>query len=449
MAVKYAVASGNWSNPATWNGGVKPSTGDSVHANGYSVSIDEDVNLGSSGMISNRANSPAIDGGSFSVVGTTRNITSNLQAGGTNCLLISIAFSNIHITGNLEGGNSTSGSNCLMLSSTNSTIQITGNLQGGSVGSDNSAVNMGAAGTTLTLMGNASGGSGVWATGVFCTAGTVNVIGNLYGGTGGFNACGVATYSTGVSFANIVGNVYGSLSGSGSGAVAYAGSYTITGNCYGRNFESLTSYTAIVVINGDVHADVGAGINVGGGSITINGTIYPSIPNYGAVLSSPTYVYIRKVIGAPTDNFRPTVYNYPGTIPAIVEEVVMGVTGLWPFFGPCRFLSTASFKVNILLSDDSRLTLTPSGADQPSEEDVRNGTQYDSGNKTGTLKVPPPSSVISGVPTDDTVGTASTDGPTLAEAILEAINSSSNPLAQRLKNVSTVETTGAQIASLK
>ena len=41
MAVKYAIISGSWSNPAIWNGGTKPQAGDVVHSNGYYVNMDE------------------------------------------------------------------------------------------------------------------------------------------------------------------------------------------------------------------------------------------------------------------------------------------------------------------------------------------------------------------------------------------------------------------------
>lgn len=40
MAVRYAVATGNWSNTATWNGGTLPTSADDIYANGFTVTIN-------------------------------------------------------------------------------------------------------------------------------------------------------------------------------------------------------------------------------------------------------------------------------------------------------------------------------------------------------------------------------------------------------------------------
>lgn len=47
MALRAAVASGNWSNPAIWNGGVLPTVGDVVASNGFTITIDQNINVGS------------------------------------------------------------------------------------------------------------------------------------------------------------------------------------------------------------------------------------------------------------------------------------------------------------------------------------------------------------------------------------------------------------------
>lgn len=55
MALRVAIASGNWSNPATWNAGLKPVAGDIAASNGFTVTIDENCNVDS---ITNTAQSP-------------------------------------------------------------------------------------------------------------------------------------------------------------------------------------------------------------------------------------------------------------------------------------------------------------------------------------------------------------------------------------------------------
>jgi hypothetical protein len=45
MALRSAVASGNWSNPAIWNGGVIPGPNDIVASNTYTVTIDQNITI--------------------------------------------------------------------------------------------------------------------------------------------------------------------------------------------------------------------------------------------------------------------------------------------------------------------------------------------------------------------------------------------------------------------
>jgi hypothetical protein len=59
MATRWAVASGNWSSNATWNGTSSiPSNGDTVYANGFNVTINQNVSIGG-------ANNFSVNAGSF------------------------------------------------------------------------------------------------------------------------------------------------------------------------------------------------------------------------------------------------------------------------------------------------------------------------------------------------------------------------------------------------
>jgi hypothetical protein len=57
MALRVAVANGNWSNPAIWNNGVLPGAGDIVASNGFTVTIDQNVTVDS---LSNAVTTPQI-----------------------------------------------------------------------------------------------------------------------------------------------------------------------------------------------------------------------------------------------------------------------------------------------------------------------------------------------------------------------------------------------------
>lgn len=63
MAVKYAIASGNWNNTAVWNGGTLPQNGDEIYLNGYTITCNINVSLPNS-TISSEANTELnINGG--------------------------------------------------------------------------------------------------------------------------------------------------------------------------------------------------------------------------------------------------------------------------------------------------------------------------------------------------------------------------------------------------
>jgi len=102
MAEKYAVATGNWSNPATWDGGVKPVAGDTVHSNNYTVSMDEDATVA---LITNKAGTMAVAGGKFVVAANGITITSDVEAGPATCLENN--FGVVNLIGDITGGDGT------------------------------------------------------------------------------------------------------------------------------------------------------------------------------------------------------------------------------------------------------------------------------------------------------------------------------------------------------
>ena len=45
MAVRFAVVNGNWSDPSIWDNSAVPVDGDDVYANGFTITIDQNINV--------------------------------------------------------------------------------------------------------------------------------------------------------------------------------------------------------------------------------------------------------------------------------------------------------------------------------------------------------------------------------------------------------------------
>ena len=65
MAFRYAVATGNWSNTATWDGGTLPTSADDVFSNGFTVTINGTFTVLSIRNTSNASSPTIAAGGQF------------------------------------------------------------------------------------------------------------------------------------------------------------------------------------------------------------------------------------------------------------------------------------------------------------------------------------------------------------------------------------------------
>jgi hypothetical protein len=85
------------------------------------------------------------------------------------------------------------------------------------------------------------------------------------------------------------------------------------------------------------------------------------------------------------------------------------------------------------------------GTGQANEADVRSGTSYALGNKTGTCAVPAAGSVALGVAVDATTGTAVLTPAAVWDALTSGMTTSGS-IGARLKNAATLDSTGQQLA---
>ena len=129
MAIRYAVAAGNWSDAATWDGGASiPASGDYVYANGYGVMLDVDVNIGAGTLSTEVCPTTGIGGGSFDF-SVNRTIISNVFGGTSHCIVGSAYGCSLNIIGNVEGTSATACGISHRITTTNtSPLNITGNV---------------------------------------------------------------------------------------------------------------------------------------------------------------------------------------------------------------------------------------------------------------------------------------------------------------------------------
>ena len=183
MPARKATASGKWSQ-SIWD--VTPSVGDDVFANGFTVEIDQNVNVGS--LRTTLSTGYAAVGGTFNILQPYTVTASNVGvlAGTTACLTVNTSGYDV--------------------------ARVFGNVLGGSAAAAYGASNAGIGGLSIT--GNVSGGSNATAYGAYnASVGSITITGNLTGGSGNSAAPAVFQNSTGTVL--VTGTIVASVSAHG------------------------------------------------------------------------------------------------------------------------------------------------------------------------------------------------------------------------------------------
>jgi hypothetical protein len=349
MAIRYAVATGNWSSTATWNGGTLPTSADDVYANGFTVTINQNVTVVS---LNTTLAVGVNNGGTFTFsAGTFTIVADTIQAGLGPALNISSTGNYTITTNSLNSG-------------------ITPNVGTGMI------INNG--GVVVILNGNVNGNLG-----------------------------------TGIDLVSAV---------------------------------SLT-------INGNVIANLGMAVQhrISSSFLTINGFCQGSTSQNGYNCASTSPLITTIITKAISINNGVSAVNNSNVSPSItVKEIEQGVFGQVPISGFVR-LSTASgaFYKGVTTGISTRTLSDPAdiAGQVPAQSDVRFGVTYQSGSKTGSAYIPAAASVGFGVPVDNTVGSAALTPASVWDAATSTLTTASS-IGERLKNASTVDTTGDQLAAL-
>lgn len=427
MALRYAVASGNWSSVSTWNGTTTlPGNGDTVVANGFTVTIDQDITIGgannpsvnagsfvvgqyyqitsvgstswtSIGATSNtlgvtflatgagsgtgvatalatlttQAISPAVAGGSFAISGAY-SVAADIRAGTTACVQMS-GTSNVTWTAvNIIGSNSTAFSYGLRNTATSGTLSISGAFINTVAGTNSHAIFNSSTGTiSITGCTIQSDGSSGNATGITNNlGGSITIDSSVITGT---NAA------------------QGAVNNQATGSVSISNS-TITTNTT-RNAVVNTSTGSLFISGSTITAGASTGIPVANqstGTCAITTSTFTASATQVAFNGTSTPATVTIIQGSQFDNAN-------GTVAVLCGRYKIGTTPSLMQYrkaldGTSTFLTlyTADFGV----------------FGNPPISDVRSGVNYGGGGLIGTAAIPAAGSVALGVPVDATTGTA-------------------------------------------
>lgn len=406
MANRWAVASGNWSNTATWNGGTLPTSADDVFSNTFTVNVDQDIDVIS---LRNTATTGVSVGGVFNF--NTANITANVSGqffiGSVNLCTITATTGTVTIN-----------APAAVVTIPNiswAVFNVTGNC------------NFNLTATSLSTAGNNQNGNIVWKT---AGTGTLNIIANLIGGAsnGANTPYTVRVSNTATGVVNITGNLTGGTASGGNQAYSnITGSITnITGNITGGSGQTAITVSSQINLTGTITGGSGVGV-VGifnlSGILNHIGTCQAST-GASAIGGNPS--------GQTTILTGPFLKN--GSIVAVASQSFTINSAYNPYFEFRRSNGT-----DVVYVDQSTLNF-------PAVGNVRLGTTYASGLYTGTLNVPTAAQVLAGIPVDNTVGTLLMSPSDFWNYLISS-GFTAGSIGERLQNASTVATTGSQIAA--
>jgi hypothetical protein len=387
------------------------------------------------------------------------NITvTNLFSSGYNAgyCVYNIGTNTLNVTGN-HSGNSSSG-----IGNNNGVLNFNGTL--GAAGNVYAGINQLAAGGVTNVTGALVGGLGTNGYCVYNTLGTVNILSNqtMSGttGIGVYSSNGTTNFGTVGSPITITGAPSSAASGLYACYHPGGGNVNLYGNIVQSSYSISVSIglfrygstSGVMTINGNITGGSVAntiGLNIENtGTVIVNGNVTGGSNATNTPAVSMSQAGTININGTTTSNSYPAIWSTVTTAKFNLLGDVVNTAGVSAYYGSLNVKispSNAQQFTYIDTSNNNRVIATSNiTAGAPVPANVRLGTVYGSLSQyTGTLAMATPANVRNGVATDNTVGTADLT----AEDIFNEIGSSSNTIAVRLRNISTVETTGDQLAS--
>jgi hypothetical protein len=441
MAIIRAAQSGNWNSTSTWVGGVVPTSVDDVVSNSFTIQVN----------------------GVFTVLSVRNDTTGGATAGGTFVLNNSSDLTCTSTQGIFVGAASTPVVQFAGGAGTEATLRATLPATLPNIVSYVGIVHSGTG--RLNIIGDISFNAGLSTrTYVSSTStGTLNIVGNISTTTGGGSASNQCILMSG-GFLFINGNVSGGGTTAGQMILGGTSVIEITGNVIASNVAHIAQGSSITIIGSITNTGTGIAINTGAAAVSVTGTITCSNTGSGVVTTTGTVnvggsititgsgVGVSSTTGGITVGGNITASTSANGVTS--TSALVRCSGL--LFNTNNFQAVYAPRITIEPTTTSITFQKIGGGTQimyigsatsfnlPATNDVRLGTVYGQSNEfTGTMVVQTPNNVLLGTLVDNTVGTLIMT----PDNLVQELGTSTRPIAVRLQNSSTVDTTGNQMAS--
>jgi hypothetical protein len=420
VATITSAQSGNFSDTATWVGGVVPGVGDvAVAATGHVIVIDVDVTVDEVDQAGT---------GKFTL-GNGRTLTANVTAragtftsGGTVEVVVTTG-NTARIVGDISGVSTTAASIAGVVMSGTGRLEIEGNITGSagnvSAAADFNAMLYVSGAGEVEVDGNLTGGSGQRKFAVQIAVPAIFTLnGNIFAGNNGQNT--VTLVNEGAGTIAIFGNIDGgNFPGTGGFQNNAASTISIVGNLEAKNpagtgrFALRNDAAATITILGNVLAGIGveanAFVNTGAATINVTGTL---IADNGNAINNNNASAVISVTGELIPSTGANAINSSSVTNLLTGPFRVASNGRHAVIAPgWQWLNVSipgEFEVKTQDLTETRTLFTADVLPGvPAATDVRSGVTYGPlGEITGTCAVPPPTAVASGVPVDATTGEA-------------------------------------------
>jgi hypothetical protein len=428
MPLRFAISSGNWSNSAIWSGSLIPTASDDAYANGFSVTIDQNINVLS---ISSGTSGSAVNGGSFistnGIAITASRASFGVSAGTISSALLVTGSHTVYLSGSVRGGATNTIRGIQIVN--NGNLYITGSVTGGTVASLAYGIFNNAG--RLEILGDIIGGSATTSHGVAISNGVTIITGNLIGST---NAAPIVTTAGSGSLTITGSTIITTTIGQSTGVYINGGTGTVNilGNIQAYNVAGISMLSAAIV---NMTGSLTAGYAAAGISSAVASTINVS----GSIVASNGFPGISSTSTTATVRVTGPLISSQNNINPIFSPRIQLISTSTPTYT----IETDTFPKEVTFYD---VAFTSS---LPAQTNVRSASLYGGTNEfSGSMIIPSASNVRYGVPVDNLTGSATLTPQDIFDYAVSSLTGS-NTIGSRLQNISTVQTTAATIAAFK